>query len=63
MTGTFILSASVVHRVRAKGAGGFVTSCAVVIPGPAVYVKVQLKAGQQVPTRGWLCKACFGDGK
>ena len=60
---TYILSGQITHRVTVKGSGGFVTACAVVIPGPATYVLVQLKAGQQVPTRGWPCKVCFGDGK
>ena len=60
---TYVKNGDITHEVLAVSALGFVTRCATRIPRSAVYVKVETKHGQQMPTRGWLCAACFEPGK
>jgi hypothetical protein len=58
---THIIHGTIVHEARAIGSHGFATRCNVLIPATKPqYVRVETKAGVQVPTRGWPCGAgCF----
>ena len=56
---TYVKNGDITHEVVACNEKGFVTRCATWVPRTAVYVKVETKHGQQVPTRGFPCAACF----